>query len=122
VTNDRTTLKLKDMEELFAHLMITAVMAIMAMVAIEFFNYLLRRRIIKSGNLDEIHLRLLKKQATNSSSLKWGILFLFSGLGLIFIGFLPYKADTSPIPWGVEVIFTGVGFLVYYLLVRKQQI
>lgn len=108
------------MQELFAHLMITAVVAIMAVVAIEFLNYLLRRRIIKSGKLDENYIRLLTKQVGKTSALKWGVLFLFSGLGLIFIGFLPYEADKSPIPWGVEVIFTGIGFLVYYLLVKKE--
>jgi dolichol kinase len=108
------------MNELFACLMVTAITAIIGAVAIAFLNFLLKRRIIKSGLLDEKYLQLLTNQENKLAALKWGIIFLFSGLGLIVIGLLPYQADTSPIPWGVEVIFTGLGFLVYYLLVRKD--
>jgi len=109
------------MEELFGFFMITAVTGIIAVVGMEFMNYLLKRRIIKSGKLDENYLRLLTKQGNKVSALKWGILFLFAGLGLVVIGLLPFQAETSPIPWGVEVIFIGAGFLTYFLLIRKDK-
>ncbi|MEO5563156.1 MAG: DUF6249 domain-containing protein [Chitinophagaceae bacterium] len=109
------------MEELFAHLMITAVIAILAVVAMEFLNFLLRRRAIKSGHLDEIHLRLLTSKVGKFSALKWGILFLSGGLGLVVIGFMPQDAEKSPVPWGIEVIFIGIGLLVYYLLIKKEE-
>lgn len=109
------------MQELFAHFMITAVTAILAVVGIELMNYLLKRRIIRSGKLDENYLRLLTRQYNKISSLKWGILSLFGGLGLIIIGTLPFNAETSPIPWGIEVIFIGAGFLTYYLLIRNDK-
>lgn len=109
------------MEALFGFFMITAVTGIIAVVGMEFMNYLLKRRIIRSGKLDEQYLRLLTKQGNKVSSLKWGIIFLFGGIGLVVIGLLPFEAETSPIPWGVEVIFIGAGFLTYFLLIRKDK-
>ncbi len=108
------------MSELFAHLMITAVMAIIAMTVIEFMNFLLKRRILKSGQVDDKHLQLLTRQQSKHAVLKWGIIFVVSGIGLVVNGLLPFNPETSPIPWGIEVIFIGLGFLLYYLLVRKS--
>ena len=109
------------MVELFSHIMITLVIAIMATLITEFFNFLLKRRIIKSGQLNEHYVRLLTRQTGKSSALKWGILFLCGGIGLVIIGMLPFKADESPIPWGIEVVCIGAGFLVYYLLVKNDE-
>ena len=107
------------MQELPAHLMVTAVMAIIGTVTIEFMNFLLKRRTIKSGQVEEHHVRLLLSKTNKYSALKWGILFLFGGLGLIVLGLLPFNAETSPVPWGIEVVFLGAGFLTYYRLIRK---
>lgn len=109
------------MQELSAHLMVTAVIGIIAYLAIEFLNFLLRRRAMKAGHLDEHYVRLLTNKPNKFSALKWGIIFLFAGLGLVVIAFLPYSAEKSPIPWGVEIIFIGLGFLVYYLILTKKK-
>ena len=101
--------------------MVTAVMAIIGMVSIEFMNFLLKRRTIKMGRLDEQHVKLLTSRTGRYSVLKWGILFIFGGLGLVILGFLPYNAETSPIPWGIEVILLGLGFLVYYGIIRRLE-
>ncbi len=108
------------MQELFAHIMITAVTAIMAVTAMEVMNFLLKRRIIKSGRLDQNYLELLTKKSKQTNAFKWGILALFAGLGLIVIGCLPFDPEKSPIPWGVELISIGIGFLVYYMLTLKN--
>lgn len=99
--------------------MVTAVVAILGAVAMEFMTFLLKRRILKSGQLDEHHVRLFANRTNKFSALKWGILLVFGGLGLLVLGFLPFKADASPVPWGIEVIFVGLGFLLYYLVIRK---
>ncbi|ACT96662.1 hypothetical protein [Dyadobacter fermentans] len=50
--------------------------------------------------------------------MKWGILSLFGGMGLVVIEFLPYKISESTLPDGVEAIFLAVGFLVYHYISR----
>lgn len=109
------------MQELFAHLMITAVVAIIGKVSIEFLNFLLRRRVIKSGFMTEEYLNILRRKTGKLSIMKWGIILFFTGCGLVVLGFLPYSAETSPIPWGVEIIFIALGFLVYYMFIRKEE-
>lgn len=108
------------MQELSAHIMVTVVIIVIGMVALEFMNFLLKRRTIKMGKLDEQHVKLLINRPGKYAALKWGILLLFGGFGLVLIGLLPYDAETSPIPWGIEVIFLGLGFLVYYGIIRKM--
>lgn len=100
----------------------TATAAIIAIVIIGFLNFLLKKKIIESGKLDENYLELLNKRTDNINMLKWGILFLSGGIGLVVLGFLPYYADQSPIPWGIEAIFLSAGFLIYYLIVRNTKI
>ncbi|MCW3466093.1 hypothetical protein [Chitinophaga nivalis] len=107
-------------EEIYAYAMVTAVMAMLTLIVIAFLNFLLKRRIIDAGQINEYYIKLLNKQPDALGTLKWGILFLFGGLGLIVTGFLPYP-ESSPIPWGVEAVALAAGFLVYYLIVRKQQ-
>lgn len=109
------------MQEILPFFMVTAVTGIVAAFGIAFLNFLLKRRIIKSGNLDENYLRLLKKEDNIISALKWGIILSFSGIGLLLIGFLPFDPETSPIPYGIEIICVGLGFLTYYLLIRKEK-
>jgi len=85
------------------------------------FKYLLRKRIIDSGQMDKGALELLLKPIIPSSDpLKWGLLFLFGGLGLVILEFLPYEANNSSLPYGVEAVCLASGFLLYYLLMRRR--
>ncbi|AHF16139.1 hypothetical protein [Niabella soli] len=109
------------MKDILAFFMIVAVVAILAGVGIEFMNYLLKRRLIRSGQLDENYLRLLTRKNNLLSSLKWGILLFFGGTGLIIIGTLAFDWEQSPIPWGIETVFISAGFLIYYFIVSHKQ-
>ncbi|GAB3420092.1 hypothetical protein [Niabella aquatica] len=107
------------MQDILSFFMIVAVVAIIANVGIEFMNYLLKRRLIRSGQLDDNYLQLLRKKVSNLSSLKWGILLLFGGIGLIITGYLQFDWEKSPVPWGIETVFIAAGFLVYYLIASR---
>lgn len=84
------------------------------------FNYLLKKRIIDSRQIDKQTLELLLKPIGSSSEpLKWGLLLLFGGLGLIILEFVPYEFHNSSLPYGIEAVCLASGFLVYYLWMRR---
>lgn len=51
--------------------------------------------------------------------LKWMLLGIFGGLGLVIQEFLPYSMDESMLPYGVVIIFLSIGLLIYYLLIKN---
>lgn len=84
------------------------------------FSYLLKKRIIDLGQIEKETLDvLLKPIGLSSEPLKWGLLLLFGGIGLVIIEFLPYEANQSSLPYGIEAVWLAIGFLTYYLWMRK---
>ncbi|TKC55569.1 hypothetical protein FBD94_24745 [Pedobacter hiemivivus] len=99
-----------------------AICIVVAIVIIALYNYRLKKRIIDSGPIDENSLKfLMSLSGLGSEVLKWGLIFLFGGAGLILIEFLPYPADESSLPYGIVLISIAMGFLTYYLIMKKQQ-
>jgi hypothetical protein len=89
-------------------------------VVIAILNYSLKAKILKSGYKEEEYIKLLRTAFEyRSSALKWGILLLFAGIGLVIIAYLPDQASFS---FGVEVIVIGLGFITYYLIARKENL
>lgn len=91
-----------------------------------FTSYKLKKRIIEGGaNIDPNALELLKSEEDNpakNTTLKWGLVVLFAGLGLIVIETLGYElSDNSTLPFGIELVFVSVGFLVYTFLMRNKR-
>ena len=85
-------------------------------------DYWLKRNLINKGIVDEKAANILRQQVTEGnkySSLKWGILVLFGGTGLIAINYIPYYRD-SPLPYGIFAVFVAVGFLIYYFYVKGE--
>lgn len=85
-----------------------------------------RMRLIEKGlTPDEV-----KSYFTNSpvnkpknafSSLKWGILITFLGLGIFIANMLEDKFNMSDgMTTGLVFIFAGVGFVLYYVLVKNK--
>jgi hypothetical protein len=86
-------------------------------------DYILKKRLIDKGLVNEEGLRLFKKDlsvANKLSSLKWGLIILFGGLSLVLLEFLPYDSS-STLPYGMVAFFVAVGFLIYYYVVRKEE-
>jgi hypothetical protein len=106
------------MNKLAPFLSIAALAVIIAVVIIAFLNYLIKSRIIASGRLDENYIKLLEKPSDEMAMLKWGILFLFAGTGLVVLQFVPLSAEESPVPWGIEMIFLAAGFITYYKIAK----
>ena len=69
------------------------------------FSYLLKKRIIDLGQIEKETLDvLLKPIGLSSEPLKWGLLLLFGGIGLVIIEFLLYEANQSSLPYGIEAL------------------
>lgn len=82
----------------------------------------LKKRIIDNGPLDENAVRMMDKLSKpDNEILKWGILLLSGGIGLIMIEFLNVDVTTSVLPYGVEAIFLAVGFFAYYAISKKEK-
>ncbi len=94
---------------------------IIAVVIIARYNYLLKKRILDSGPLNDESLKILKALSNfGSEALKWGIILLSGGIGLVLLEFIPFSAESSPLPYGVEIICIAGGFLIYYTLSKKE--
>lgn len=84
-------------------------------------KYRLRSRIVSSGLTDEKLIKGLfaSKVDNKYSSLKWGLILLFAGIGLVVLEFIQYDYE-SPLPYGVEGTFVAIGFLVYFFFVNSR--
>lgn len=93
-----------------------------------FSEHTLRKKIIdKAGDLDKLGPEFsesLKSIGSNVEqnrypSLKWGLLFLFAGIGLILIEFFGYNYN-STLPFGILSACVAVGFLLYYFILKNE--
>ncbi len=111
--------------ELKEVLMPIAVMGSMG-AAVYFFTtvmteYILRKKMIDKGFVNEDTQAIFKKQAADNkySSLKWGLITLFAGLSLIIMEYVPVQPQ-SPLPYGLFAVSVSIGFLIYYFLVKNE--
>lgn len=94
-----------------------------------FTDFLLKRKLIKAGHVDKAGILDVPskiKEENNYPTLKWGIVTLFAGLGLLLISLLS-KGDVlndygrtyiSYMTVGIELIAISLGFLVYFMISR----
>jgi hypothetical protein len=93
-------------------------------------DYLLRRRIIKSGHFDKAGImESVEGETAKYPTLKWGLVSLFAGAGMILIQILSRAgrlnwdegADVF-LPLGIELVFIAAGFLLFFFIAttRKQ--
>jgi hypothetical protein len=84
-------------------------------------DYILKKKMIEKGFVNEETQALFKQQSADNrfSSLKWGLIILFSGLSLIIMEFIPTGPE-SPLPYGLFAVSVSLGFLIYYFLVTKE--
>lgn len=100
--------------------MITILIAISVMIVV-MTNYQLKKKILDKENIeDKMFMILNNLTGFNSEMLKWGIILLFGGIGLIVLQFLPYN-ENSPLPYGVLTVFVALGFLTYYFMIKGQK-
>ncbi|WP_449436542.1 hypothetical protein [Pedobacter steynii] len=109
------------MKQLMPFIIIIIFFVIVGIFIITLYKYRLKRRIIDSGPLDETGLKFLTQLSKDNELLKWAIILMSAGIGLIALEFIPYNAEESSLPYGVEMIFIAGGFLIYHLIIRNQK-
>jgi len=102
-------------------IMFLSITTAITVIVIALSNHRLKMRMVKLGHLDENAIKVLTKTPDEFklNALKWGLILLFGGLGLVVLEFIPYSFHDSPLPSGVEAIFLSLGFLAYYYVARK---
>ncbi|MBC6400237.1 MAG: hypothetical protein GDA51_10905 [Ekhidna sp.] len=83
-------------------------------------NYSLKRKLIDKNMVNEKTANLFKREDGKLNALKWGLITLLGGVGLITIDSMRLDADDA-MAWGIEAVCVAVGFLTYYFLTRKNQ-
>jgi len=80
---------------------------------------LLRKLIEK--NESEITPRVFKwpYKPDHLYNLKWGLIILLAGVGLIIIHFLDLDSD-SPLPYGIESVSIALGFILYFFIEKHS--
>jgi hypothetical protein len=110
------------MKQLMPFIIVIVFFILIAIFILALYNYRLKRRIIDAGPLDETGLKFLAQlSGSGNEAVKWGLLLLSAGIGLVVLEFVPLSAEDSPAPYGIEMIFIAAGFLLYYLFLRKQK-
>lgn len=88
-------------------------------------NYQLKKRLIQSGNLSKENMEAISKNMVplKFDNLKWGLVLLFAGIGMIIIDMLPQqKIHDFHLPMGIELISIAVGFLLYFFYMKNKEV
>ncbi len=97
-----------------------------------FTDYLLKRRIVKSGHIEKADILQPVQQVDDEpqtlKSLKWALVATMAGLGMIIAyvvgniyGVDGHHIERSMISFGIELLFIGLGFLIYFFVAIKHK-
>ena len=110
-------------EDIFMALLVLGIPFLGTFALVQLYmNYKLRRQMIDKGYVDAAQQAIFKQQknlAGYFSSLKWGLIVFFGGLGLVLLEYIDYRYE-SPFPFGFVSMFIALGFLIYYLIAKKE--
>jgi hypothetical protein len=95
-----------------------------------FSDHLLRRKLIKAGHIEKAGILENPKESEEVNkypSLKWGLVALMAGLGLIFIELLGmFNKDwidgrDAIMPFGILLVSISLGFLIYFFIMNRRK-
>ncbi|MEL6561621.1 MAG: DUF6249 domain-containing protein [Bacteroidota bacterium] len=87
-------------------------------------DYFLRKKMVEKGLVGEEAAKILTKEVNEVnrySSLKWGLIILSGGIGLVFVEIFSGWYGNSSLPLGILSISISLGFLTYYFIVRNAR-
>lgn len=87
-------------------------------------DYFLRKKMVEKGLVGEEAAKILNKEVNEVnrySSLKWGLIILSGGIGLVLVEMFSGWHANSSLPLGILSISISLGFLTYYFIVRNAR-
>lgn len=94
-------------------------------------DHLLKRKLIKAGQYEKVGIlearRTVSEESNKYPSLKWGLVALMTGIGLIIIEIMraanPYmwNIENAAMPFGILLVFISAGFLLYFFFMSRKQ-
>jgi len=95
-----------------------------------FTDYLLKRKIVKAGHIEKAGILdpvVSSEEVKRYPNLKWGLVALLAGAGLILIEILGrtgaivwQDGSDSFLPFGIELVAISLGFLIYFFIVNAK--
>ena len=84
-------------------------------------NFRLRKRLIDAGLVNEDAMELIKEGGKEDyyTSLKWGLILFFSGIGLIIINTMNLYYDSTA-AYGIVITAASLGFLIYFMFMKRE--
>jgi hypothetical protein len=105
-------------------IMFIAIFLMVTVIIIYLMKYWLKNKVLNSSLMDEHQIKAILQpggpKAEARQVLKWGLLTLFGGAGLIINEYLPFDLYTSAVPYGIQLIFISLALLLYYLLIKNR--
>jgi hypothetical protein len=95
-----------------------------------FTDFLLKRKLIAAGHVDKAEILHThnEKEESGYPTLKWGLVTLFAGAGLLIIALIDKNGDFdwmngthSFMTIGVELVAISLGFLTYFMIIRLSK-
>jgi hypothetical protein len=84
-----------------------------------YLEYRTKKHLIDKGLVDEkikfLQFGSAEKQYV-PSSLKWGLVSLFVGAGLMIVKMLPYRYTSDELTFGVMLMSAGAALILYYVI------
>lgn len=87
-------------------------------------DYYLRKKMVEKGMTGDDATKILAKEIREVGkyrSLKWGLIVLFGGIGLILSEMFASFRRPSAIPFGILAISISLGFLIYFFIVKNNE-
>lgn len=107
------------MDELIPIVAIISVFGSVILFVTILTNYSLKKKLIDKDMVNNETANLFSKKDSRQNALKWGLIILFGGLGLIIIDSMNLDNDEA-MPYGIEAVCISVGFLIYYAMMKKE--
>lgn len=86
-------------------------------------DYYLRKKMVEKGLVGEDAANILARdheKMSRYSSLKWGLIVVFAGIGLLIINLAVDFHNDPSLPLAILAISIGLGFLVYYFIINSK--
>lgn len=82
-------------------------------------NFSLKKRLIEKNLVGEEAMSFFRSVDNKLNALKWGLIILFGGIGLVIIDACRLDGDDA-MTYGIEAISVAIGFILYFFIAKRE--